>query len=58
LHRGKSHWYEKFLFRPERGGYWNSAWKDFINKNPNATPKQILRHLKKMMDEEGIGDLF
>jgi RHS repeat-associated protein len=40
-----------------KGGFfenWNKTWKDWISKNPNATPEQIFEQAGKMMDDYGL----
>ncbi len=34
-----------------RGGFWNRLWKDFFDKNSNATPRQVLEYLRKILVE-------
>jgi RHS repeat-associated protein len=33
------------------GGNWNAVWKDFFEKNPNASAAQILTQLQKMLKD-------
>lgn len=42
IHRGKGF---------GRGGKWNKAWKDFIEKHPNASKEEILKHAEKLMSD-------
>jgi uncharacterized lipoprotein (TIGR02269 family) len=32
-----------------KGGRWNEAWRQFINKNPNAQPAEIYRHAGELI---------
>ncbi|WP_230353967.1 RHS repeat-associated core domain-containing protein [Lelliottia sp. WAP21] len=38
-------------------GKWNKRWEDFIDKNPNATAKDIYQYAGKLMDEYGLSGL-
>ena len=38
-------------------GRWNSLWKSFIDKNPNASQKEIFQFAGKMLDEFKLGHL-
>ncbi|MGE7911041.1 DNRLRE domain-containing protein [Lysinibacillus xylanilyticus] len=39
------------------GRHWNAVWKEYMDDNPNATPKQIEEQLKYMTDICGITHL-
>jgi hypothetical protein len=38
-------------------GRWNSRWSEFIDANPNATPKDIYQFAGRLMDEYGLSGL-
>lgn len=41
----------------DMAGGWNKAWKAWIEKNPNATAKEIYQQLGKMVDEFKLNNL-
>ncbi len=38
-------------------GRWNARWSEFIEANPNATPKDIYQFAGRLMDEFGLSGL-
>lgn len=39
------------------GRNWTTAWKRWIDNNPNATTREVYQQAGKMMDEYGLSDL-
>ncbi|WP_444897809.1 polymorphic toxin-type HINT domain-containing protein [Microbulbifer sp. SSSA005] len=37
-------------------GGWNKRWQEFIDKNPNATTKEVYQQLGRMMDDFGLNN--
>jgi len=51
-------WFHKWLHSGGgRGGWWNSQWENFFTTNPRATPAQIMKFGKDLLERCGLRDV-
>jgi YD repeat-containing protein len=39
------------------GGWWNTQWRNFFARNPEATSGDVFRFMEQLREQKGIGDL-